>query len=584
MIVPAYAAEGGSCGENLTWTLSGDVLTISGSGDMMEYSDGSFPGWYGDREKIRTIILPSGLTSVSDFAFFGCENATSIVIPSAVTTIGDYSFAKCTGLLQVDLGTGVKSIGEGAFQECESLTGISFPPSLTSLGFKAFYRCYSIQSLTVPITVTNMESSVFAYCTGLVRATVNAQLKELPDWTFYGCTSLTDVSLASSLISLGDYAFQNCENLNGIYTQEGSVDTAYSLENSIPEEEGAPSKGVVGIFEMPETSVTTTDDGSVFREKKIAQVGDTVIAVTKETDYSGKKSIESIIIAAAINQSEDWENVALIAEETLGNTSITPITIKIQLVGNTVSADSLALFAGKSIIIEITTSEGIIWKIDMSQMTEKSFSGKYDFYVGISEIDSEETEIESNSVFQINFADYIDFYAEVGIPTGTAKSYATLYQKSGRKYEIINTIVVDSNNIAWFSLANTDKSIDYFVGINVEGINLEAAVVPDTMLEQYDLENDDATLMDKDGTRYRITGRTSKWGITSSQFMSYVLVAMIAVILIVAVVMISMNIVKRSREKYADMAKEDDSEKAIDEEELRMEIMKELLGENSNKE
>ena len=32
-----YAAESGTCGENLTWTLDGGTLTISGTGEMTNY-------------------------------------------------------------------------------------------------------------------------------------------------------------------------------------------------------------------------------------------------------------------------------------------------------------------------------------------------------------------------------------------------------------------------------------------------------------------------------------------------------------------------------------------------------------------
>ena len=32
-----YAVESGTCGENLTWTLDGGTLTISGTGEMKNY-------------------------------------------------------------------------------------------------------------------------------------------------------------------------------------------------------------------------------------------------------------------------------------------------------------------------------------------------------------------------------------------------------------------------------------------------------------------------------------------------------------------------------------------------------------------
>ena len=36
-VLPARAAESGTCGDNLTWTLEDGVLTISGTGEMWDY-------------------------------------------------------------------------------------------------------------------------------------------------------------------------------------------------------------------------------------------------------------------------------------------------------------------------------------------------------------------------------------------------------------------------------------------------------------------------------------------------------------------------------------------------------------------
>lgn len=41
---------------------------------------------------INTIVLPQGLTSIGDVAFYNCENLTSLTIPSGVTSIGRYAF------------------------------------------------------------------------------------------------------------------------------------------------------------------------------------------------------------------------------------------------------------------------------------------------------------------------------------------------------------------------------------------------------------------------------------------------------------------------------------------------------------
>lgn len=49
---------------------------------------------------------------------------------------------------------------------------------------------------------------------------------------------------------------------------------------------------------------------------------------------------------------------------------------------------------------------------------------------------------------------------------------------------------LDNDNYAWFSLAGTDKNSDYFVGMDVEKIITENAVIPETMYQEYALEEE----------------------------------------------------------------------------------------------
>lgn len=48
--------------------------------------------------KIISVNLPEGLTTIGVRAFYGCDKLTSINIPSSVTTIGDDAFANCSNL------------------------------------------------------------------------------------------------------------------------------------------------------------------------------------------------------------------------------------------------------------------------------------------------------------------------------------------------------------------------------------------------------------------------------------------------------------------------------------------------------
>ena len=73
-VLPIAAEEyEGTCGDNLTWSLDTDtgVLTISGTGEMQNYSSGTTP-WYGHRSSIQTVIIGDGVTSIGDTAFYEC--------------------------------------------------------------------------------------------------------------------------------------------------------------------------------------------------------------------------------------------------------------------------------------------------------------------------------------------------------------------------------------------------------------------------------------------------------------------------------------------------------------------------------
>ena len=578
----ALAAEGGSCGPNLKWELTGDILTITGSGNMTNYDDDELAPWYESAAQIRSVSLPDGITSIGDMAFYGCNTLTSIWLPDSVLSIGEYAFAECTELLQVSFGDGLQEIKEGAFIRCEKLTAVNFPMSLSTIGSKAFYRCNSLQAITIPSTVTTIGAEAFAYCKELVRASVNASVEQLPNWTFYGCSSLTDVSLASTITTVGTYAFRHCENLNGIYTQSGSTDIAYEIEQSISQNDDSVRNSFVGAFGMPDTSVAIKEEGDVFTETKVTQMGDSAITVNTVIDSSTETVNKNVVIQASVEDGIGWHQVAEMAGEAISNGYAGAITVEIQLIGNTVESSELAQFAGQYVILHITTGSGVIWEIDMSRLLAEDFSGTYDFCVAISQSEEAGKKINCDNVYQMDFAGIIDFNVTIGLKIGQRYELVTFYQKDGSHYDAVDTMIIDSSNYAWFSLANIDKATDYYIALNVEGITMEDAVVPTTMFEQYELD-EESHLMDEDGVTYKITGRTSRWGITGKQFAMYVAVVMIAVVLVVAIVMTTLNIIKRSKETYQLLQKEGGAGGKIDEEALRMEIMREMLGKKDSR-
>ncbi len=123
--VKASAAESGTCGENLTWTLSDDgTLTISGTGEMENYLNEYKQPWHSDIALIKNIIINPGVTSIGNCAFCTCSKFNAISIPEGVKKIGSYSFSSCSSLVEITIPSSVESLGNHAFAGCMSLSGV----------------------------------------------------------------------------------------------------------------------------------------------------------------------------------------------------------------------------------------------------------------------------------------------------------------------------------------------------------------------------------------------------------------------------------------------------------------------------
>jgi len=188
MGLSANAKSSGTCGPNLKWKLANDgVLTITGEGEMTDYSYSNRSPWYG--QNIKRIIIGDSVTTIGGWAFSSCSSLTSVNIPNSVTTIGRYAFYNCkslTSVTSVTIPNSVTTIGDGAFSGCSSLTSVTIPNSVTTIGSETFSGCSSLTSVTIPNSVTTIEQ-----------------------YTFSGCRSLTSVTIGNSVTTIGYNAFDN---------------------------------------------------------------------------------------------------------------------------------------------------------------------------------------------------------------------------------------------------------------------------------------------------------------------------------------------------------------------------------------
>jgi len=195
----------GSCGQSLTYTVYSDLsLVISGTGEMSDYM-GEVPhidaSYY---QKIESVVIEDGVTSIGDFAFYDFIHLTSLSIANSVTKIGN-----------------------AAFYECTSLTSLDIPNSVIEIGNGAFYGCYDLTSIVIPNGVKVISPVLFFNCTGLTSVTIPDGVTEIGNAAFECCSSLTSVVIPSSVTSIGDAAFELCSSLTSI-TVENATPVAIS--------------------------------------------------------------------------------------------------------------------------------------------------------------------------------------------------------------------------------------------------------------------------------------------------------------------------------------------------------------------
>lgn len=540
----AFAAEAsGSCGSGVEWVLSGDTLTITGSGPMADYSEVTPAPWQPYKDSVRRIVVGSGVTSVGSCAFIQMDNVEAVRLANSVTAIGSWAFYNCYDLEVAELG-GVQTIGRSAFERCLSLSAVRLPNSLRQIGEQAFYRCEGLMSITIPSSVTSMGSSAFAYCINLRSASVLAQITELPLWTFYGCEMLQSVSLTSHITSIGTQAFRNCDSL----TETVYGGATREIENQMPQVDRFV--GFIEPEENNEVDVVTTQtdkrpDGTtvVTDHHYTATENGSVNTTTVSTGNS-----TSVKVDAVLENSTGWQDVENQVQAGLSRAE--SVTVDIWLKdGTVVSGADLGRFTGQDVTLTIHTVQGATWHVNGENLNFRTLAEEYDLSYTLRSLaspDRAQREAVGNcQAFTVEFHKSIDFKVEVELPLGRllARKTAVFFALEEDGYARAQTVLIDGSGIAHFYLARVTAGEKYLIGIDVPavkdgsvaGSNLSDAIIPSTMTNEY------PDLGQMEEIEYIITGVKSSWGIDMRQLTWIIVAVMGASVIVVGTVIFIMN-------------------------------------------
>ncbi len=250
----------GTCGDSASWILDNGVLTISGSGDMSDYSTSNDPGWYSDRLSVKSIVIEDGITSIGKMAFYNCTNLTDIRIADSVSALGEAAFYGCSSLENITLPVKITALPSGLFAECgnlraitaegvtkianyafqnTALTEFTIGSEVTSIGGYAFFATKiaafqveegnEIFSAEEGVLFSDQGKTLFAYPAGASRTAyiVPEKVTKIATMAFARNQSLQSVSLGDTVTELGESAFQECYSLRSVVIPDSVTEVGY---------------------------------------------------------------------------------------------------------------------------------------------------------------------------------------------------------------------------------------------------------------------------------------------------------------------------------------------------------------------
>ncbi len=240
-----------------------------------------------DNTMLRAVCLCEGLEKIDQNVFYNCKHLHKIVLPSTLTSIGNYVFWGCNDNLQevyisdlsawckiefadlysipfshvrylfvggkevvnLQIPDDVTSIADKAFYDCGALQSVTFgdDSKLNSIGDLAFYECQSLQSIEIPAKVVSIGEGAFSACSDLEHITVDpanqamksqnecvieidsktlilgcknskipGDVTSIGQSAFARCSSLQSIQIPASVISIEEGAFNNCNSLQSV--------------------------------------------------------------------------------------------------------------------------------------------------------------------------------------------------------------------------------------------------------------------------------------------------------------------------------------------------------------------------------
>ena len=447
----------GSCGDDLTWTLTQHedgttyTLTISGSGDMADYAVGKAP-WHvalgvpANRNQITEIVLPNGLTHIGNNAFLQAA-VTEVTIPNTVVSIGTNAFWNCN-TIETTLPASVRELGATAFYGtfvvnvdanspylcCEENGKVLYSKDKTTL-YQVSQDCAG--DFTIPSTVTTINDFAMNGCANVTGKLVIPDSVQTIGRSAFEGTGFTSLNLGNSVKEIGVSAFYKCATMTGDLVIPASVTTIG--ENAFA------STGFNGKLDFQ--AQIEEFPAAIFKGLNF-----TSVSFSDSVKTIGDHAFENCMQLATVTFGQGLETIGSSAFKGSG------ISGELTFPDSLKKIDTYA-FAECPHISEITLPEG---SMTIGYAAFYQDTGVQTIRIPLSEIQFEKSEDASGyHIFTFNNTDTTHTLETIVVGTAPAENSMSLFSNSlaGLKTIVIGTGVSEINNYAFGSAKLLERAL-----------------------------------------------------------------------------------------------------------------------------
>ena len=108
------------------------------------------------------IMIPEGVTSIGQEAFYNCDSVKYLSLPSTITYLGPSIMRDSTGLEFVDFNENANAINLdnwGHFSGCSGLKAVSLPDGIEIINNRFMVSCSNLQAVYLPANLKQMNTN-----------------------------------------------------------------------------------------------------------------------------------------------------------------------------------------------------------------------------------------------------------------------------------------------------------------------------------------------------------------------------------------------------------------------------------------